>query len=328
MPRPIGCAVCDSASAKGYTRGLIDHVNRPQATGMSEFDSDQSPPRVILVTGLSGSGKSIALHVLEDVGFYCIDNLPVSLFDALVRDITEHPTAARAHTAIGIDARTPGADLDRLPSMIKRLRDHGVDCDIVFLDAEDSVLIQRFSETRRRHPLTDSGRSLESAIAVERSMLRPLLDLSKLKIDTTRTTVHELREIIRARVAERSSGELSIMLQSFGFKHGVPRNADFVFDARCLPNPHWHPELRPLTGRDQPVADFLSSEPLVGSMLSQIGDFIVQWIPCFEKEGRSYLTIAVGCTGGQHRSVYLTEQLKGYLKSRGYGVMLCHRELN
>ncbi|MDJ0738296.1 MAG: RNase adapter RapZ [Gammaproteobacteria bacterium] len=294
---------------------------------MSEDSKTNQPPRVILVTGLSGSGKSIALHVLEDVGYYCIDNLPVSLFDALVRDITTQPAAARGLTAIGIDARNTGADLGRLPGMIKRLRDHGVDCEIVFLDAEDPVLIQRFSETRRRHPLTDDGRTLEEAITLERAMLEPLLDLSRLKIDTTRTTLHELREIIRARVAERDSGEMSIMLQSFGFKHGVPRNADFVFDARCLPNPHWHPELRPLTGRDRPVAAFLGDDLQVRGMLSHISDFLTQWIPCFEREGRSYLTIAVGCTGGQHRSVYLIEQLTGFLKSQGRPVISSHREL-
>ncbi len=294
---------------------------------MSEDTNDNQPPRVVLVTGLSGSGKSIALHVLEDVGYYCIDNLPVSLFDALVRDIIVHPAATRSRTAIGIDARNPGADLDRLPGMIKRLRDHGVDCEIVFLDAENQILMQRFSETRRRHPLTDDGRNLEQAIALERQMLEPLLDLSRLKIDTTRTTLHELREIIRARVAKRVSGEMSIMLQSFGFKHGVPRNADFVFDARCLPNPHWHPELRPLTGRDQAVAGFLGDDLKVRAMISHISDFLTHWIPCFEDEGRSYLTIAIGCTGGQHRSVYLIEQLTRFLESQGRGVIASHREL-
>jgi len=289
--------------------------------------SNNEPPRVVLVTGLSGSGKSIALHVLEDVGYYCIDNLPVSLFEALVRDITVQPAKARGLTAIGIDARNPGVELSQLPGLIKRLRDHGVDCEVVFLDAEDAVLIQRFSETRRRHPLTDDERTLEQAIRLEREMLEPLLDLARLKIDTSRTTLHELREIIRARVAERDRGEMSIMLQSFGFKHGLPRNADFVFDTRCLPNPHWHPELRPHTGKDKPVADFLGEDLLVRGMLSHISDFLTHWIPCFEAEGRSYLTIAIGCTGGQHRSVYLVEELARFLLSQGRSVVCNHREL-
>ncbi|MCP5422935.1 MAG: RNase adapter RapZ [Chromatiaceae bacterium] len=294
---------------------------------MTKPQNSNETPRVILVTGLSGSGKSIALHVLEDAGFYCIDNLPVTLFDALVRDITSHPSAARKQTAIGIDARSPGAELDQLPATIKRLRDHGVDCEVVFLDAEDHVLIQRFSETRRRHPLTDEEHNLEQAIRLERQMLEPLLDLSRLTIDTSRTTLHELREIVRARVAERDRGEMSIMLQSFGFKHGVPRNADFVFDVRCLPNPHWHPELRPLTGRDPEVASFLGNDLQVKMMLSELREFLIHWIPCFEREGRSYLTIAVGCTGGQHRSVYLIEELERFLKSQGRDVVRNHREL-
>jgi len=295
--------------------------------GMSKPTRNNEPPRVVVVTGLSGSGKSIALHVLEDVGYYCIDNLPVSLFEALVRDITMQPTKARGLTAIGIDARNPGTELDQLPGLIKRLRDHGVDCEVVFLDAEDSVLIQRFSETRRRHPLTDDGRTLDQAISLEREMLEPLLDLARLNIDTTRTTLHELREIIRARVAERDSGEMSIMLQSFGFKHGIPRNADFVFDARCLPNPHWHPDLRPHTGKDKPVAEFLGHDLQVRAMLSHISDFLTHWIPCFEREGRSYLTVAIGCTGGQHRSVYLVEELTRFLTSQGRNVVNSHREL-
>lgn len=294
---------------------------------MAKRSTNNTPPRVVLVTGLSGSGKSIALHVLEDVGFYCIDNLPVSLFEALVRDITVQPAGARALTAIGIDARSPGAELTQLPSLVKRLRDHGVRCEIVFLDADDNVLIQRFSETRRRHPLTDDGRPLEKAIKLEREMLEPLLDLAELKIDTTRTTLHELRELIRVRVAGRISGEMSVMLLSFGFKHGVPRNADFVFDARCLPNPHWHAELRPLTGKDDAVAAFLDADPQARDLLRDIGGFLDRWIPCFESEGRSYLTIAIGCTGGQHRSVYLVEELLGYLRAQGREVVGTHREL-
>jgi UPF0042 nucleotide-binding protein len=294
---------------------------------MSDDNQQHEFPRVVVVTGLSGSGKSIALDVLEDAGFYCIDNLPVSLFETLAREIVARPATAREHTAIGIDARNPGSELSRLPQLVNQLRDSGVDCELVFLDAEDSVLIQRFSETRRRHPLTDEGRTLEQAIQLERETLQPLLDLTRLKIDTTRTTLHELRKLIRARVAERVSGEMSIMLQSFGFKHGVPRNADFVFDARCLPNPHWQPELRPHTGRDQPVAEFLGNDLKVQGLLSHISDFLTHWIPCFEGEGRSYLTIAIGCTGGQHRSVYLVEQLARFFEAQGRQVVCSHREL-
>ena len=295
---------------------------------MPDSSINSDPPRVILVTGLSGSGKSIALQVLEDVGYSWIDTLPVSLFETLARDITNDPDKARNLTAVGIDARNPGSELKRLPDLIKRLRDHGVDCEVVFLDAEDSVLMQRFSETRRRHPLTDADHDLDQAIQLERDTLEPLLDLARLKIDTTRTTLHELRELIRARVAERDHGEMSIMLQSFGFKHGVPRNADFVFDARCLPNPHWQPDLRPYTGRDQVVAEFLGRDLKVGSMLSDISDFLARWIPCFEAEGRSYLTIAIGCTGGQHRSVYLVEQLTRFFSAQGRTVIHTHRELS
>ncbi len=283
---------------------------------------------MVLITGLSGSGKSIALEVLEDSGYYCIDNLPVSLFEALARDITTNPAKARDLTAVGIDARSPGSELDHLPGVIKRLRDHGLDCEVVFLDADDAILIQRFSETRRRHPLTDEDHTLDQAIALERETLAPLHELARLKIDTTRTTLHELRSLIRARVAQRESGELSVMLQSFGFKHGVPRNADFVFDARCLPNPHWQPALRPHTGRDQPVIDFLGGDLKVVGMLSHIDDFLTHWIPCFEAEGRSYLTIAVGCTGGQHRSVYLVEQLQKRFEHQGRRVVVNHRELS
>jgi UPF0042 nucleotide-binding protein len=294
---------------------------------MPARSSQSDTPRVVLITGLSGSGKSIALEVLEDVGFYCIDNLPVSLFEALAKDITNNPSKARELTAVGIDARSPGSELDHLPDLVKRLRDHGVDCEVVFLDAEDGVLIQRFSETRRRHPLTDRDRTLDQAIALERSTLAPLRDLARLEIDTTRTTLHELRGLIRDRVAERASGEMSILLQSFGFKHGVPRNADFVFDARCLPNPHWQPGLRPYTGRDRPVIDYLGGDPKVSGMLNHIEDFLAQWIPCFEGEARSYLTIAIGCTGGQHRSVYLIEQLQQRFIAQGRKVVANHREL-
>lgn len=286
----------------------------------------ESRRRLVVVTGLSGSGKSIALHSLEDLGFYCIDNLPVSLFEAF----TEQLHSDREHdvqVAIGIDARTRVKDLPSVATLKQRLREHGIDCEILFLDADDDILIQRFSETRRRHPLTDQRRSLEQAIAFERELLDPLLASADLRLDTTRTNLHQLRELIRNRVGGRRADRMSLLFQSFGFKQGVPTNADFVFDARCLPNPHWQVELRPLTGRDPEVADFLQSDPRAAEFLDQLERFLGHWIPCFEAEGRSYLTVAVGCTGGQHRSVYLTERLSARFQAEGRQVLTNHREL-
>ena len=288
------------------------------------MNSEQA--KLVMVSGLSGSGKSIALNALEDSGYNCIDNLPVSLFQALTRDIRNNATPSHL-TAIGIDARAPCHELDRVPELIQELRSDGIDCEIIFLEADNDILIQRFSETRRRHPLTDDRHDLESAIEQERRLLRPLADASDLTIDTSRTTLHQLREIIRQRVAQRPTGELSVMLQSFGFKHGMPRNANFVFDVRCLPNPHWHPELRLLTGKDQAVALFLEQSEAVDRMRHDLNEFIQRWIPCFEAEGRSYLSIAIGCTGGQHRSVYLVERLLEALRKQGRRVLCSHREL-
>ena len=284
--------------------------------------------KLVVISGLSGSGKSIALNVLEDVGYNCIDNLPVSLFETLVRDLSIQQREAYRQTAIGIDARIPDAELTKVPTLVKQLQEHGIDCEIVFLEADNDILIQRFSETRRRHPLTDEHNDLEAAIGLERELLAPLRDAALLQINTSRTTLHELREIIRSRVAERSRGQLSLMIQSFGFKHGMPRNADFVFDMRCLPNPHWHPELRPLTGRDAAVAEFLEQDNKVGQMFKDISTLLGRWIPCFEGEGRSYLTIAIGCTGGQHRSVYMTERLKQHFDAQGRPCLCNHRELS
>ncbi len=282
--------------------------------------------KLVVVSGLSGSGKSIALNALEDSGYNCIDNLPVSLFQALAQEIRVAGTQ-HGQTAVGIDARAPCHELDKVPEMIRELRAAGIDCEILFLEADTDILIQRFSETRRRHPLTDEKHDLESAIAQERQLLLPLSEPADLVIDTTRTTLHQLREVIRERIACRASGELSVMLQSFGFKHGMPRNANFVFDVRCLPNPHWHPGLRPLTGKDQAVADFLEESDSVKHMQYDLNQFIQRWIPCFEAEGRSYLSIAIGCTGGQHRSVYLVERLAEAFQGQERKVMCIHREL-
>lgn len=283
--------------------------------------------RLIVVTGLSGSGKSIALNALEDAGFYCMDNLPVSLFEPLVQQLCEGTSDTGNLTAIGIDARTQGLALIKIPKLVEQLREYDIDSEIIFLDADDDILIKRFSETRRRHPLTDKDHALDSAIKLERQLLEPLRISSAITIDTSHTTVHDLRHRVGEHIADRAKGGMSILVTSFGFKRGLPRNADFVFDARCLPNPHWEPSLRPLTGKDQPVIDFLGKDLKVQGMLSHVLDFMQQWIPCFEQEGRTYLTLAIGCTGGQHRSVFLSETIYKHLKDQGLSVKLSHREL-
>ncbi len=280
--------------------------------------------RLIIVSGLSGSGKSVALATLEDCGFYCIDNLPVVLLDALGRHIAE--TGLKGNYAVGIDARNRPEALAHFPRILEDLSERGLAAEIIFLDADDATLLKRFSETRRRHPLSSTETPLSEAIRGERQLLMPLHEQAILTIDTTRTTLHELRSIIRSRLAE-ADNHLSVQLESFGYKHGTPTDADFVFDSRCLPNPHWQPALRPLTGRDAPVVNFLADIPVVTRYLEHLKGFLDDWLPVFETENRSYLTIAVGCTGGQHRSVYLIEALAAHLKERQTRVTVRHREL-
>jgi UPF0042 nucleotide-binding protein len=282
--------------------------------------------KLIIITGLSGSGKSVALNTLEDLGYNAMDNLPVFLLQELARRLLDDPIPTMQRTAVGIDARNASADLQELPALVKGLRNNGMDCQILFLDARDETLIKRFSETRRKHPLADRDHSLEEAMRLERQLLEPVLSSADLHIDTTHTNIHQLRDQVRARV-EQSGNNMSILLMSFGFKHGVPPDVDFVFDVRCLPNPHWQPDLRPLTGRDQPVARFLESSPGVADMLTDLSGFLDRWIPAFEADARSYLTIGIGCTGGQHRSVYITEQLGKRLAKLEKAVLVRHREL-
>jgi len=284
--------------------------------------------KLVVVTGLSGSGKSIALNALEDAGFYCIDNLPVTLLQAFGRQLLEQDGSYAPRVAVGVDARAEPEQLRLLPGLVEELRARGVDCEILYLEAQDDILLQRFSETRRRHPLSSSERTLADAIALERQLLEPLLSNADLRLDTTRTNLHQLRDLVCARVADRTPARLSLLVQSFGYKHGLPRDADFVYDARCLPNPHWQTELRPLTGRDDAVARFLGREAKVGQLLEDIGNFLDHWIPCFEADGRSYLTVAIGCTGGQHRSVYLAERLADHFSAQGRNVLTRHRELS
>jgi len=287
------------------------------------------PMRLVVLSGLSGSGKSIALHTLEDLGFYCIDNLPLFLLKDLALGLHDGLDEALMSTAVGVDARTSPDELRQLPELVHAARDRGLSCQVLFLEAHTDTLIKRFSETRRKHPLTRADRSLAEAIQLERRLLEPIRSRADLCIDTTQTNVHELRDLVRSRLVGSGSPspKASILLQSFGFKHGVPQDVDFVFDLRCLPNPHWQTELKPLTGRDQPVIDFLEASEEFGRMRGDIQAFFDRWIPRFETDGRSYLTIALGCTGGQHRSVHMTESLRHHFEAGGHMVMVRHREL-
>ncbi len=284
--------------------------------------------KLFVVSGLSGAGKSVALNTLEDMGYYCIDNLPANLLPAFANQMVTPNGVPYENAAVGIDARNPAQALEKFPAIIADLRSRGVACDLLYLEADEPILIKRFSETRRRHPLTGDGVSLAEAIARERELLGELAEHADLRLDTSLTTLHQLRDLIRSRVGRSSDMALSLLMESFGYKHGMPRDADFVFDVRCLPNPHWVPALRPLTGKDAPVAEFLAAAPLVDEMYESVRSFLEQWIPRFQAENRSYLTVALGCTGGQHRSVYLAERLGRHFRSQTkINVIVRHREM-
>ncbi len=278
--------------------------------------------RVIIVTGRSGSGKSITLHLLEDLGYYCIDNLPASLLE----NLTAHVEKTYQKIAIGIDARNPITDLEGFHHWIQSFKTSGFSCEILYLDASDEVLIKRFNETRRRHPLSSDRRSLQEAIAYEKKLLDPLAHVADLVIDTSQLSQHGLRDIVSNRIEPKTEA-LSILIQSFGFKFGVPIDSDFVFDVRLLPNPYWHSELRPYTGLDEPIQKFLNEKPETQALLSDIAQFLAEWLPKFENNNRAYMTVSIGCTGGQHRSVYIAKMLYEALKQKHKTVLLRHREL-
>lgn len=283
--------------------------------------------KLAIITGLSGSGKSVALHTLEDEGYYCIDNLPVFLLPALACELVERQDKRFQLVAISIDARNAPAEFERVETLFRPLEQANIRYEVIFLEAQDESLIKRFSETRRRHPLTGGDRPLQEAIHYERRLMAPFLNIADLRIDTSQTSLHELRHIIRSRISERFDTKISLLFQSFGFKQGVPRDADFVYDSRCLPNPHWQPELRPYSGKDPVVAEYLANIADVQRYEEDIIRFMTRWIPCFEAEGRSYLTIAIGCTGGQHRSVYLVERLAAHFRRCGRQIQTRHRDL-
>lgn len=283
--------------------------------------------KLFIVSGVSGSGKSTALHVFEDMDYYCIDNLPVALLPAFAEQIISAARSFPHEAVVGIDARNMAQDIQRFPTTLAKLRDTGISCEVIFLTAENSILLKRFSETRRKHPLTHDELPLADAIKDERELLEPIANCADLFIDTSHYNIHQLRDVVKGRFQDKPPQMLSILFQSFAYKHGVPGDADFVFDTRCLPNPYWKPVLRNQTGKDREVMEFLDNQALVGKMHNDIKDFLVNWIPHFEADNRSYMTIAIGCTGGQHRSVYLVERLAQFFSNTKQSILIRHREL-
>jgi UPF0042 nucleotide-binding protein len=284
--------------------------------------------QLFLISGLSGSGKSIALKVLEDSGYYCVDNLPADLLAALVEHLQR---AGYRNIAVSIDVRSANS-VQRLPPLLAQIKQQGVDVHVLFLDAQTDTLVKRFSETRRLHPLSDAtllthdktARTLPECVSYERELLTEISDIAH-HIDTTELNANALRAWIKQFI-KLDRARLTLLFQSFGYKHGIPLDADLVFDVRCLPNPHYNPVLQPLTGRDPAVIEFLENTPSVQNMFSDIRDFLERWLPSFVADNRSYLTVAIGCTGGQHRSVYLAEKLARHFEHQQQ-VLVRHREL-
>lgn len=278
--------------------------------------------QLLLITGLSGSGKSVALHVLEDAGYYCVDNLPAILLPQLV---TQLKVEGHARAAVAMDMRG-GASLAALPKLLRDIEAEGsVTPRLLFLDANDQVLIQRYSETRRRHPLADDGTTLAEAITHEREAVEVLAELGH-RIDTSYLRPNALRTFIKEFSDIKTGSGFTLLFESFGFKHGLPQDADIVFDVRCLPNPHYDPQLRPLTGHDPLVAAFLQGQPEVMKMAEDMRRFIADWLPAYLRDNRAYLTVAIGCTGGQHRSVFLAEWMVQHFANSAR-VLVRHRAL-
>ncbi len=283
--------------------------------------------RLIIVSGRSGSGKSTALDVLEDNGFYCIDNLPAGLLIELAERALLNIDLLQAQVAVSIDARNLPSQLERFPELLAEVRAKHIHCDVVYLDSEDDTLLKRFSETRRRHPLTSDTRSLAEAIKDESILLGPIADLADLKLDTTHLNLYQLRDSIKLRLLNKPEPGTAFLIESFGFKRGMPVDADLVFDVRCLPNPYWKADLRNLSGKDPEVAEYLGGQADVEEMFEDIFSYLNKWLPRFAASNRSYVTIAVGCTGGHHRSVYLAERLGTALKQTLKNIQVRHRDL-
>jgi len=288
--------------------------------------------KLVIISGLSGSGKTVALHTLEDEDYYCIDNLPVGLLPQFVAQLLSRRVQLYDDVAIGIDARSNSEDLREFNSIIKEIQksdvSNKIEIEIIYLQAELDTLIKRFSDTRRKHPLTRKGLPLSEAIEVEKNLLKDVASAANLYIDTTYTNIHELRDYIKERIVKREKSNLSLLFHSFGFKNGAPSDSDFVFDVRCLPNPHWEPNLRALTGQDPEVIEFLQEQDDVQQMLQHIKDYLNFVIPKFIKQNRYYLTVSIGCTGGQHRSVFIAETLHDDFRNHLEHVSIHHRELS
>ncbi|HEX3948324.1 MAG TPA: RNase adapter RapZ [Steroidobacteraceae bacterium] len=283
--------------------------------------------RLIIVSGLSGSGKSVALHMLEDIDFYCVDNIPAALLKPFISHTVRGMGDTYPRTAVGLDARNRPNEIETIPALVGGLRRSGIDCEILYLHAAEEVLLKRYAETRRKHPLVTGEVGLREAIASERRLLEPIITAADWVIDTSNMSVYGLRELIRERLDRQREGRLSLMFESFGFKHGIPGDADFVFDVRSLPNPYWEPALRNLSGRDPAVIRYLEGHAGVRSMIADLTAFMEKRIGEFSQANRSYLTVAIGCTGGQHRSVYIAEQLAEHFRRSHPQVLTRHDSL-
>jgi len=282
--------------------------------------------RLVVISGHSGSGKTSALNILEDVGFTCIDNLPVSLLSDLITKLKSENLSVELKLAVGIDARNLVGDLSQIPKELEIIQDRGISVDVLFLQSRRSDLLRRYSETRRKHPLSSNKVSLKEAIDIEKEVLAPIAEIADRNINTSGLSLHQLRDVIKNTVVPDNAQHMAILFESFGFKRGVPADADFVFDVRCLPNPHWKLELRGQTGHDPAVIAFLESQVDVGSMLADIIGFLTRWIPKNQVNNRSYLTLAIGCTGGKHRSVYMVNRLTEYFSQHYPLVQQVHKE--
>ncbi len=278
--------------------------------------------KLIIVSGRSGSGKSVALRVLEDLGYYCVDNIPVNLLPALTHTVIND----YENVAVSLDVRNLPKDPKDIVEIIEYLP-NAVEVTTLFLDADEKELIRRFSETRRLHPLIKENIALDQAISLEKKLLTPISTNADLYINTSQLSPHQLADLVRERILGKKTGNMVLVFESFGFKHGIPADADYVFDARFLPNPHWEEELKPYNGLEQPVKDFLASQPIVTKFVWQINSFMMTWLPHLERNNRSYVTIAIGCTGGKHRSVYIAELLANNFRKEQKDVQTHHRDL-